>query len=381
MKKNIFTLLLFVCCTLVANATMSVSLNTTQPSCTNPCSGSISAVVTGSISTLTYLWSDSSTGTSISNLCAGDYCVTVTDAILSQETDGADGIVTACVTITAPSGGGAPTATITSSPIPSGGVGISGTGGNPTKLYLGYGPQSTTINLAISGGSAPYTVSWAPAAGLNTADPMNPVFTPTAEGYYTFTATVGSSGPCGGSTTASISICVLDIRVPASSGGCHHYTCGGSYYGCGSTSSSVYLCNTYRRCGRTYANTVSVSTSSVASYLSCGSNYKLGRCGQACVTGKTDGSEDMVSTEQDLTLDAQVFPNPFVSEFNFIIRGNEDSPVQMRIYDATGRLMLEDLNVPANEQVYGGADLAPGAYVINFTQGAARQTVKLIKTH
>ena len=57
----------------------SVSLNVTQPTCSNSCNGDIQLLITGN-STYSYTWSNGATGVPvIHNLCPGTYSVTVTD--------------------------------------------------------------------------------------------------------------------------------------------------------------------------------------------------------------------------------------------------------------------------------------------------------------
>jgi hypothetical protein len=58
---------------------LSVSLNNVNPTC-GAINGSISANVSGGVSGYSYLWSNASTTSSISNVAAGFYALTVTDA-------------------------------------------------------------------------------------------------------------------------------------------------------------------------------------------------------------------------------------------------------------------------------------------------------------
>ena len=91
--------------------------------------------------------------------------------------------------------------------VPSNGV---FTGGVPTNIYLGYGPQSVTLNVSAPSSGAPYTYSWSPAAGLSSATSGAPIFTPTASGSYTFVVTVTNQFGC--SSSCSITINVVDVR-------------------------------------------------------------------------------------------------------------------------------------------------------------------------
>ncbi|MBK8723277.1 MAG: hypothetical protein IPL95_13710 [Saprospiraceae bacterium] len=69
------------CSVTVANSSSppSVSCTPTQPTCAAPNGGSVSTFVTGGITPFTYLWSNGVTASSITNIGAGTYTVTVTD--------------------------------------------------------------------------------------------------------------------------------------------------------------------------------------------------------------------------------------------------------------------------------------------------------------
>ncbi|GAB2960718.1 T9SS-dependent M36 family metallopeptidase [Hymenobacter coalescens] len=81
------------------------------------------------------------------------------------------------------------------------------TGGDANTLYLGYGPQSVTLQ---ANGVNITSYSWSPAAGLSGANTGSPVFTPTAAGSYTFTVTATDASMC--VETAQVTIKVLDVR-------------------------------------------------------------------------------------------------------------------------------------------------------------------------
>ncbi|EMR03276.1 Minor extracellular protease vpr precursor [Cesiribacter andamanensis AMV16] len=138
------------------------------------------------------------------------------------------------------------------------------TGGVPTTLYLGYGPQSVTLQ---ANGDATNQYSWSPATGLSDVTSANPVFTPTAEGSYTFTVQAVNADQC--TKYATITIEVIDVR-------------------CGANNERIWVCHSGKG--------MCVDTpTDVAQHLAHGD--QLGACGT--------GSEPV----QVLTLDAM--PNPF----------------------------------------------------------------------
>jgi hypothetical protein len=118
------------------------------------------------------------------------------------------------------------------------------TGGIPTNLYLGYGPQSTTLQVNVDACGAPYTYLWS-GGTLSNYTTANPVFTATTAGTFTFTVQVTNA--YGFNTTCSITICVRDIRVPGSNG-------------------KVYICHAPPD-NPANAHTLSISTNAVPSHL------------------------------------------------------------------------------------------------------------------
>lgn len=68
--------------TITQPAAISVTATPTSPLCNNACSGSITANVAGGTPAYTYNWLPAGVGSTITNLCAGNYTLTVTDASL-----------------------------------------------------------------------------------------------------------------------------------------------------------------------------------------------------------------------------------------------------------------------------------------------------------
>jgi len=190
----------------IPTSDMTLSMNVTTASCTN---GSAAAVVSGGYRPFSYLWNTGATSDSISGLVTGSYTVTVLDAagctnsvagIVPQSITinpnlvatpatctGSDGVVTSF-----PSGGvppygfvwtnGGTTASITGLSAGNYGVNVMDVngcigGGNTTvststPITVSYSvtPSSClsatgTVTLLISGGIAPYHVTWYTASG------------------------------------------------------------------------------------------------------------------------------------------------------------------------------------------------------------------------
>src|SRR6185312_3161790 len=149
-------------CLTTANATINnvpaptVTVNTvTDITCFGLNNGSITTTTAGGTFPYTYAWTPSGgAGPNASNLSAGCYTLTVTDA------NGCTATTSACIT---------EPAALTISPIP------------PQTICIG---QTATITPTVNGGTLPYTYAWQPGGSVNPLV-VNPVLTQT----YTLTVT------------------------------------------------------------------------------------------------------------------------------------------------------------------------------------------------
>ncbi|GIV33136.1 MAG: hypothetical protein KatS3mg031_0671 [Chitinophagales bacterium] len=125
--------------TITQPALLTASNLPVHVSCNGGNNGSVSLTVSGGTTPYTYLWSNGATTQNISSLTAGNYTVTVTDAMGCTITSGA--------TISEPS--------------------------QVNIIYakqdvLCFGASSGSISLTVSGGTPPYAFSW--SNGANTED-------------------------------------------------------------------------------------------------------------------------------------------------------------------------------------------------------------------
>ncbi|NCT94998.1 MAG: T9SS type A sorting domain-containing protein [Chitinophagaceae bacterium] len=223
------------------------------------------------------------------------------------------------------------------------------TGGNPRIIYLGYGAQSVSLQATATGASG-YTYSWSGNGSLSQTNGSTVVFAPTSAGTYQFTVLVNSNSGC--TATASVSIQVVDVRVPGSGG------------------KKVYVCHD--------GSTIAISTNAVDAHLRNHATDKLGSCGQ------TNGNAAMISqiqlnAEAKDALSVQVLPNPSRSHFTLKLQSTVNAPVQLRITDASGRAVESRQHLSANSTVQVGHQLISGTYYAEFTQGSNRKVVQLIK--
>ncbi|NBY41513.1 MAG: hypothetical protein EBQ66_11715, partial [Flavobacteriia bacterium] len=147
----------------------ALTLSTTQVNvlCFGNSTGSVNLTVSGGTAPYTYLWSNNGTVEDPSGMAAGPYTVTVTDANGCTANSN--------VTITQPAAGLALTTTQVN--------------------VLCNGNNTGSVNLTVSGGTAPYTYLWS-----NNGTAEDP--TGMAAGAYTVTVTDGSG--CTATTTVTI---------------------------------------------------------------------------------------------------------------------------------------------------------------------------------
>ncbi len=233
------------------------------------------------------------------------------------------------------------------------------TGGVPTNIYLGYGPQCATLNVNLTGG-APSSYSWT-GNYLSCTNCAHPVFTPTAPGNYTLSVTVTTTQGC--STTCSISFCVLDIRVPGSN----------------ANDKKVYLCHLPPG-NPANAQLLSISVNAVPAHLGNHTGDHLGRCDQVCGRqGRTAKPGEMLIVDDKDDLEMLVYPNPFSNGFHIKFDNINDSKVNIRLFNMAGQTIQILNDQMPDHEISLGSDLSPGIYFLEVQQGDFRKVVKVNK--
>lgn len=237
------------------------------------------------------------------------------------------------------------------------------TGGVPTNIYLGYGPQSVTLQATAAGGP-PFTYSWSPAAGLSDPASASPVFTPTLPGNYTFTVTITNRFGC--TTTCTITICVTDIRVPGTGG------------------KKVYVCH-YPPGNPGNVQTLSISVNAVPAHIySPGHGDRLGSCTQQPCTGppqELTAGNNVAARAATLPagLEVKASPNPSTGGFSLQINSTEEGPVTVRVHDQFGRVVSVYNRIAPNSILRLNNRLRAGSYYVEVVQGGHKASVKLNK--
>ena len=251
------------------------------------------------------------------------------------------------------------------------------TGGSAKNIYLGYGAQSTTLSVSgLPAGS--YTYTWT-GASLSSNTAATPVFNATAVGVFTFYVTVSNASGC--SSTASISICVTDVRVAGSNG------------------ALIYVCHQgTNKTGGT--QTLSVPVAQVAAHLAntCGGKGgdKLGSCSSTACTTNTDISAvdpkttdpiELTTLKADLTsaapvddIKVTVMPNPTTTYFTLKLESKDvKTPMSLRVLDASGRAIEAKQQIEPNSNIQIGSSYPSGTFYTEVIQGNKRKVVQMIK--
>jgi len=255
------------------------------------------------------------------------------------------------------------------------------TGGIPTNIYLGYGPQRVTLRANASGGVS-YTYNWTVVSGnatLSSTTSSQPVFAPTQAGTYTFEVSVRTQAGC--VSKSRITICVRDIRV---------------YDSKGRDTKKVYVC--HRPPGNpSNVQILHVSINAVPAHIGNHEGDQLGSCADfGCAetapastivsntTATAVATESVpttkkvaVSTESDLEI--KVMGNPSRSFFTIQMESKHDLPIQVRVFDINGRPLESKANQLPNSTIQIGHNLGSGTYYAEFLQGTRRKIIQLIK--
>jgi PKD repeat protein len=245
------------------------------------------------------------------------------------------------------------------------------TGGINTNLFLGYGAQAATLQMTgLPSVGAPYTYVWDGygKSQLSSTSIASPVFRPTVAGMQTFTVTVTNKYGC--VSTATISICVTDVRAAANKITICHAGADGSP-----------------------SQTLVVSSADAAAHLLNHPGDRLGSFNQtpcnsniiyavAPPKGFVESQIKNITPESSVVLEdltVVVMPNPSSTYFTLKISSKNQAPVNMRVVDAAGKVIEAKQQLAPNSTLQIGHNYVSGVYIVEMIQGNTRKAVQLIK--
>lgn len=234
--------------------------------------------------------------------------------------------------------------------------------GRNIQIFRGYGSQSVQLNGSATGGTAPYTYKWTPAAGLNNTNIANPTASPTVTTTYTLTVT--DSKGCTAATTVTVN--VLDVRCGNLLGVqlvtvCHEIV---AIVGGVEVHTQEQLCVP-----------VAVAATMLATTNTC-----LGGCAARL---------EQTTHVAEVTNALIAYPNPASDVVNLDIRLTEETPVSIRITDMLGKVVaVQNLNGIEGRNNWEwdtknmeGAPVTTGSYICHVTIGTITEVIRLNVAH
>ena len=292
----------------------------TNVNCFGANTGAASVNATGGTSGYTYLWSVGGTTSSLSNLTAGTYAVTVTDANACTQIQ--------AVTITQP------------------GTALAAHAGSNVSICNG---NSTTIggSPSATGGTTPYTYSWNPTTALTSAIIANPVANPTTSTTYTLNLTDGNGCTSNSGVTVTL---YPTTTVPTLTTG--HDT----LYSTAAVSYQWYFNNAI----------INGATSNYYRYTQIGSYKVIVTDANGCTAVSSPFIWTSANEMQAAADKFNVYPNPAKDELNIVSGFNGSTYID--IVDLYGRVVISQyLLVNDNTNTISLKSLNAGMYLIRIS--------------
>ncbi len=236
------------------------------------------------------------------------------------------------------------------------------TGGNPKNLYIGYGAQTTKLQVTVPNTGGPYTFQWT-GTGLSSYTSAAPIFTPgTTAGNYSFTVTVKNASGC--TSSATISICVRDVRSLDKNGNWDGKKVIVCHLPPGNIPNVQYI---------------DVSINAVPTHVP---NHGGDGLGNTCVQPSCTSPYARGIAPATETFGVKVYPNPATSAFSLTVKTDDKyTDINIRIIDAFGRTVEVMKSVNAGRTVLFGDKYANGAYYAEVIQGTDKKIIPLVKAN
>ncbi|MBV6441140.1 MAG: hypothetical protein EPGJADBJ_02819 [Saprospiraceae bacterium] len=314
--------------TLVAPAAVVITPATVAPKCFGEATGAISTTTTGGTPSYQYLWSNNAVTASISNLSAGTYMLTVTDA------NGCKGTVSQTLTDPDP---------VTISPFPE----------NPKCN----GEATGSITANVDGGTEPYQYLWSNNAATATINNLN---------AGTYTLTVTDANGCTGTMSQTLTNPPLLQITPGNilhpSQGQNNGSINTTVSGGTGTLTFIWFRN----------NSLYASGTKDLSNLPQG-NYRLEVTdANGCTASFTYNLTETVGTRNpNEAFFAEVFPNPASDKAALAVAFSQPVTLRLALVDAAGRVLhswtvdnVTEQHIPLDVK-----DLPGGVYQLRILAG------------
>ena len=205
-------------------------------------------------------------------------------------------------------------------------------GGKPNTIYVGYGPNTLTLEASVSGGSGDYNFQW-PGGGTGTT--VTAAASANDVGLHTFNLTV--SDTANHTVTVPFTVEVIDVR-------------------CGTDMVSIFP-------SADETNGICVATGQVAGYLAQG--YRLGKYVQ---------NQNPVQQ-----FDISVSPNPTTYQFTLRFTGGTNEPILVHVYNRDLYLIRAYPGLNVGSTITFGAGYPKGNYIVAAQQGEVIKSLQLLK--
>lgn len=297
-----------------------------EPLCAGGNNGSATAIPSGGAGGgFTYLWSNSSTSATISNLTAGNYQITVTDSTGCSTTE--------TIQVTEPTALNV--------------IGIP----DPNDCF---GGSNAGIDLNVSGGTPGYLYAWnTGASSQDLSGLLSGIYavtvTDTNGCLFSATYTLNDPAPLAGSSTitneTNLGLGGIDLTV----------TGGTPAYG--------YIWNTG-------------ATTQDLTNLSAGNYSVTVTDANGCTSVFNFFVDFVIGIEDWASGQITAFPNPFRKDFTITMEDVGTAPIQLTLTDLQGRSLWQ--RTALNEtRIDVNLDLPSGVYFLHLTQEGRSKTIKL----